>query len=494
MENLGEYSLFARRIGLVGVVQTLAGLKGLITLPILTRVLGASDYGLWALILVTVALAGPLVRLGLDNAVARFLPSRSRQEIVQGVVTAFSVILVTGIVAGVVFFFASNPFATVFLRGSSIASAMKVASLLLVLESLAVVALGSFRVFGQIKRYAAVLTTQTLLEVGLMALLVLSGHGLTGAVVALVISRAVTLVVSLALIFSYAGFARPDFSLLPAYFRYGLPLVTTTLFAYVIASSDRYVIGGFLDAAQVGIYSAAYSIGHIVFTFSSYIQYVLRPTAFREHDAGRVHEVKTYLSYSWKYLLMLAIPSAFGLSVLGRPLLASLTTPEFILTGGVVVPLVAFGMIMHGAMEVFGLVVLLPRRSGLFATIVGSAAALNLGLNILLVPRWGAIAAAVTTLTSYTVAAGLMCYHSRRYVRFALSPGFIGKSVVASAVMATAVWAFSPAGIGQIVLAVIIGAAVYFAVLYFLKGFNRGELRFFVRLTKETIRGVVARR
>ena len=493
MDNLAEYSLFARRIGLVGVVQTLYNLRGLIILPILTRVLGASDYGVWALILVTVNLASPLIQLGLQNAMLRFLPSRGKEEIARGFITALPVILGTGTAAALILFFSSDLLAAVFLQEEGAASVVRVASLLLILESLTQLAVHSFRIFGQIKRYAAVRLLETLLQVGLIAFFVLSGYGLLGAVMGMLITKAVTLAIAWALIISYAGFARPDFSLLPGYFKYGLPLVPYALFAYVIASSDRYVIGGFLDAAQIGIYSAAYNMGHIVLTFSSYIRYVLRPTMYKGYDEGKVDAVKNYLSYSWKYLLMLSIPAAFGLSVLAEPLLASLTTPEFIATGRVVVPLVAGGMLVHGIGNILQGVILLSKQSGIFVWVFGIAAVVNLGLNILLVPRWGIIAAAATTLAAYALASGLIYLLSRRRLRFDAHLGFVGKSIVASVVMTAAVWAFSPVGATQILLAIVMGAAVYFAVLFILKGFTKGEIQFFRQLFKDTARGVLHR-
>ena len=46
-------------------------------------------------------------------------------------------------------------------------------------------------------------------------------------------------------IFSYAGFAKPDFLLLKPYLLFGLPLIPITLARFVIDISDRYVIGFF---------------------------------------------------------------------------------------------------------------------------------------------------------------------------------------------------------------------------------------------------------
>ncbi|NQE44582.1 hypothetical protein C5S31_00995 [ANME-1 cluster archaeon GoMg2] len=51
-----EYKLFAQRVGLMGITTLIVNLRGLIFIPILTKTLGASDYGIWAQIIVTSSL------------------------------------------------------------------------------------------------------------------------------------------------------------------------------------------------------------------------------------------------------------------------------------------------------------------------------------------------------------------------------------------------------------------------------------------------------
>jgi len=95
----------------------------------------------------------------------------------------------------------------------------------------------------------------------------------------------------------------------------------------------------------------------------------LVPTIFNLFDKGRVAEVKTYLSYSCKYLLMFLIPSAFGLSILAETLLGSLTTAEFIPKGRFIIPLIAgvffsstvlFSLVSPKPFKVWEIFLLLP--------------------------------------------------------------------------------------------------------------------------------------
>lgn len=487
---MSENTVFAQRIGLTGVVQAIVSLKGLIILPILTKTLGASDYGIWTQILVTISLLLPSISLGLGPAMVRFLSVKGKREIGQGVLTILSVILPISLIAALVVFLLSDFLAVTLLGQESVDTAIKVASLLLTLEALNTMALASFRIFGQIKRYAAIILAQSALEIGLIAFFVLSGQGLVGAIIALSATRGFFLLIMLYLIFSHAGFAFPDYSILRPYLVYGLPLIPAIIFTLIIFSSDRYVVGFFMGETSVGIYSAAYSIGNILLMLPENFVYILSPTIFSLYDRGRASEVKTYLSYSWKYFLMLSIPSVFGLSILAEPLLNSLTTAEFTLEGRFIIPLVAAGTVFFGVYMIFGEVVRLSKRIRIFPIVLGAAAVLNLGLNILLVPHWGIIAAAITTLVAYVMLAIVMYYQAGKYLKFDLKLDFIIKSIASSVVMGAVIWAIKPAGIAKVLLAVVIGAAIYFVVLFLLRGFSRNEIQFFFKLLKETVKGI----
>lgn len=475
--DISKYSIFAKRIGLVGVAQTAISLKGLIILPILAKTIGASGYGSWELVLITVSIFQPFILLGLDNSILRFFSSKEKEEIVKGVFTAFFVILVTGTAVSLILFLSSDLLAITLLKEESLTSVVKLASSLVIITALNTIILSSFRIFGIIKRYFVIVLLQTLFEVGLIAFFVLSGYGLYGALISMVITGIVILVIELYFIGSYAGFTFPDFSILRPLLKYGLPLVPTAIFVFVISSSDRYVIGFFMSVRDVGIYSAAYGIGSVTIMFSAYLLYILRPTIYRLYDKRKVDEVKVYLSYSWKYILMFSIPSIFGLSILAEPLLAVLTTSDFISVGKFIIPLVAFSTCLYSMELIFGVVIRLFKRTNIFAIVSGTTAAINLGLNIIFIPRWGVIGAAITTLIAYAIATIIICYKSRQYMKFDIKLGFIIKCIVASGIMSFCIWVFNPSEIIGILISVGGGTIIYFSLLFLLKGFEKEELR-----------------
>jgi O-antigen/teichoic acid export membrane protein len=137
---------------------------------------------------------------------------------------------------------------------------------------------------------------------------------------------------------------------------------------------------------------------------------------------------------------------------------------------------------------------MLSKRTRIIAVSFGIAAALNLGLNILLVPHWGIIAAALTTLVAYIIGAMIIYYQASKYLKFNMHLGFIIKSVLSAIAMSAAIWAFSPVGIVEILISIVIGAIIYSAVLFLLRGFNRDEIQFLLKLFKDTMGKILLKR
>jgi O-antigen/teichoic acid export membrane protein len=211
---------------------------------------------------------------------------------------------------------------------------------------------------------------------------------------------------------------------------------------------------------MVGIYSAAYNIGAIIVFFGAPLQIILFPTISKLYEEGKEEVMKTYLAYSLRYFLLFAIPAIFGLSILSRQLLLIMTSPEFVAQGAVILPIVAVGTLFYGLYgSIFGWILTVAKRTKLIFVFVSVSALSNLILNII-----------------FTV------YFSREYIKFETPYDFIGKSVLASLVMALIIYWTNPAGVFYVGLMILVGAGVYFGVLALLKGFGKEEV--------EVLRGI----
>lgn len=120
------------------------------------------------------------------------------------------------------------------------------------------------------------------------------------------------------------------------------------------------------------------------------------------------------------------------------------------------------------------------------ATIWIVAAVLNVGLNILVVPKMGILGAAITTLVVFLLATGAISYYSFKEFKFSIDWYFIIKSLIASAVMSLAVWLMAPQGNLDTILTVVAGVVIYGAILMLMRGFSKEEMKFFWRLFRRS--------
>ena len=475
---MNEHKLFTQRIGLVGITKLLVGLSGIILLPILTKNIPIEDYGIWAQISVTIGLIPAVVMLGLPFTMVRFLAAaKKREEIQEGFYSIAFIVLFTSAIASLLLFLFSEPIAAgLFDNNLTIA---RILPLIVFIACLNGLFLNFFRTFQQIKRYSIFSFMQTYLNLALVAYFVLSGYGILGAVFGLLISSAFVFLIMVFLVILEIGIKIPKFTHIREYVAFGLPTVPSNLSSWVVNSSDRYVIGIFLGTAFVGYYSPGYALGTMISMFMAPLSFMLPPVLSKYYDENNMNDVKTVLRYSLKYFLALAIPATFGLSLLSKPILTILTTPEIASQGYLITPFVALSALLTGAYAIFLQVMVLKKKTKIVGAIWIVAAILNLGLNLIFVPYIGILGAAITMLLAFILAFILVTYHSFKYLRFDIDLNFILKSVFASIVMSLVIIKWNPIELLNVLIVIGVCAVVYAMILLLLKGVKKEEIMFF---------------
>jgi O-antigen/teichoic acid export membrane protein len=481
---------FGRQVGYVIVLHIVTLVVGLLQIPILTKGLGAELYGTWSLIIVTVSLTVPFVMLGFNMSIVRFLAAEKNEDIVKDdFFSAFSMVFILGTILSILLFFLSDYLAASIFKGANSAFYIKIASALILVNAIDGLPLAFLRMRRKIGLYAIIRIAYNILRLALIVALIQLGYGLTGAIVAIMVSGASFTLINMLIILRQIGFKLPSFSHMKSYLKYGLPLMPNQAILWIINSSDRYMVSHFLGAAATGIYSAAYQIGDYACFILMPIGVVLYPTIAKSYDEGKLSETRKYLKYSVKYVMMIAIPSAAGLSILAKPLLGILTTQEFVV-GNTLVPLIAFGAVLVGFFQICIYVIHLVKKTQWSLRLLLTSATLNIVLNLVLIPRMGMMGAAVATLVAYGVLGMLTLVITRRYLKFSLSLPFILKSTFASAIMVLCIWPMKPDSIPMVIVAILVGVLVYFAVFLAFKGLNKREISFFIDLAKENFRKI----
>jgi O-antigen/teichoic acid export membrane protein len=473
--------LFAHKVGLVGLTQLVVGLQGLILLPILTKNLSIENYGIWAQIMVTIGIVPQIALFGLPFIMVRYIPAIENKNDLQEIFySIFSIVISSTIFSSIILYLFSEKIANILFEGN-----LLVAQILVVIvffECLILFFITYLRAKQYIKKYSIIMLAKTVLMISIVGYFAFNGYGIIGAVSGLLIIDIVLFLILTILVYNDVGFAVPHFHNMKEYLNFGIPIVPANISSWVVNSSDRYVIGILLGASSVGYYSPGYALGGMVRMFVSPLTFLLPSILSENYDKKQIENVKHILGYSFKYFMIVAIPATFGLSMLSKPLLTVLSTPEIAEKGYLITPFVAVSMLLFGAYAIISQVIILEKQTHISGKVWIIAAIANLILNFLLVPYIGIIGAAFTTLLAFGFGLIITFIYSSKMLPFDMSLRPIFKSLFSSSVMAIPIILYEPTGLHNILLLIALCAAIYFVLMYALRTFRDEEILFFKSL------------
>jgi len=203
----------------------------------------------------------------------------------------------------------------------------------------------------------------------------------------------------------------PDWSALAAIrhyggtFLFGLPMVPQQLSGFILGLGDRVVIRHVLGSAAVGRYSVAYNLGNLGFILLVLVNQAWMPRIYAVAD----REARSRLLASSRDLMsLLLIPVVCGLAA-GAPLVLAVWVPKSFhpaeLTS--IVAIVAICTFPFGQFVANLRALMSEGKTGRAAVATLIAAAVNIALNVVMVPFLGITGSAIATVLSYALCARL---------------------------------------------------------------------------------------
>jgi O-antigen/teichoic acid export membrane protein len=459
----------------VAAAQFLLRLRGLVALPLIVKVLGTAEYGVWVQTLALVDIASSLVGANLHHPLVRFLaesPERGR--------SIYSTLLTTTVAAstaaGLLFCVAAEGISQFILGDAGHAWEVRVGGLLLLCYNVRLLNLNAYRALGRLKERSAFELLSTFGQLlGISALLWL-GYSLLGVFVFMGVWEAAFAVVLCAHIGHIVGWGPFEKGFLKDALRYALPLLPAGLSIWMLDRGDRLVIGYFMGPKSVGIYSANYALAGLLMLFQTPLQVTLLPKVSSLWRTDLPAAVK-YISLSNKLFMTFAIPFVIGVPVIARGFLARLGNDEIGAASGTLTFLVAAGVMLWGVSVMLTQVFYGARRTLPVGVVTVAGALLNLLLNLLLVPAWGVNGAAFATLVSYAASCVVLYSLSREIVRLNFYWSHLLKCALAALPMWAVVRALATNGrSGALVGAVGAGGLAYLAALWLLRAVAPAEV------------------
>jgi len=429
---------FLRHTAIYLIARGLPGIFAFLSIPLFSRLLDPATYGKYALAMATVGLINAVFFTWLPLGLVRFIPAqRHAPAALKSTLLSCAVILLALATA-----------AAASIRLVPVWHAWRPVTLACWALLAAQIPYDLFCEYTRAQimpwRYMGLQLTRSCLATFLGAALIWAGAGWWGGLAGL----AIGMMIPMALTYRRDwGDARPhiDRQLLAKVARYAIPLSITYTLAVVISSSDRFLIAWLKGEDAAGLYSVAVDLtNRTLFLIMNVIYMAMYPLAIRAwEDHGR-KAAQEQMRHNAALLLAVGVPTVVGMSVLSASVSRCFLGASFRATASGIIPLVALGAFL-AAFKAFhwDAAFQFAHQTIHQVWIVLIVATVNIGLNLLFIPRWGINGAACASVIAYVVSIVVTAGVGRRYFAMPMPLRPLRQVLLATAVMTLVLWPLS---------------------------------------------------
>jgi len=392
---------------------------GFILLPLYLRFFAPSEYGVIAMLLIVVSLVTLFANVGVQSALFMLYYEADEIKRKRLVGTTCFWYLLGAVAGGVVLYTQAPWLSQTFFHTADFAYAFKLVAGYFFFSMLLTVPFAILRLEKKPRSYVGLSIAKVGIDFGLkFYFIAFLARGIGGYFEAGIIANAVALFCLLPFTMKYISFSINS-SYLKRLLRLGFPFIFSTFAIWALNMSDRFILNYFHGPAEVGIYSLANTLAS-VFQVLLYAPLGLfwAPFFLSYASERSAEDTKRLFATAMKYFFLAAsallLAITLGAGDMLRIFHVQFGAQEGYLQAAMLVPLLTLGIFLHFMSDNFANPLFIVKRSKFFAIGGGIAAAVNIGLNFLFIPRFGALGAALTTIIAYAVHLALFYRWSMR--------------------------------------------------------------------------------
>ncbi|MFR8172086.1 MAG: flippase [Marvinbryantia sp.] len=235
----------------------------------------------------------------------------------------------------------------------------------------------------------------------------------------------------------------------------------------IYRTMDKIMLGNIVGMAEVAIYSNADKIVEVPYMILASLGVVTLPKMTNFAQDGEIEKTKYYIEKSMRVIMFMACGMAFGMMGVGKTFAPIFFGEEF-LASGVLIMVIAPHVIFRGNANVVRNQYLLPKKRDkdyIISILIGVV--INLVFNSIFIPLWGAVGAAYATLLAESFVALYQIFICRKeipVVRYTVSNLFF---ILAGFLMFIPVYLYGEshvADVSTLLIQVAMGVMIYLVV------------------------------
>lgn len=439
---------------------------------LIARHIGAEGTGTYFFALAYTTVFVVFVDMGFTNVMVR-----EAARVKDKLQLYFSTVLSVKILFGILSYIAAVVIINLMGYGSEVKNLVYLSGVTMLFDSFHLSIYGTLRAIGDLRWESISLTGSQFLTLILGTIFLYAGLPIIFLILAFTISSLVNVCFAMFIaVYKYKLKLVPKFdrAIFFHFAKIAIPFALAAIFARVYSYIDSILLSRFLGNESVGWYSIAHKV---TFAFQ-FIPLALVAAIYPRFSEYFVHDKKK-LAYiferSVKYLLLIAFPIAVGISLLSQDLILLLFTEEYlksILPLQILITSLVFSFVSFP----IGAFLNASNRQVTQTTIVGTVMVVNIIMNLLLIPHFGIIGAAISALVGNVLLALLGYLFVPKITK--ISHLFLFKALlqimVASVTMGILVYITNQ--YAHFIFAILTGVLVYPIMLFVTGAVNKKQL------------------
>ena len=386
--------LLSKNIIIYGGTNALKSLVPLLMLPILTKYLSVSDFGILSLVETTILFVAPFILLNINAAINVEYFKVGHNILKEYITNALVISFISFWIVFIIFFIFKNKISLLLHINTALVMMIVVFSLLRVISS---VILGLYQSRQEPIKFATYTVAQTVIDFTLSYIFVaLFNLGYIGRLAGTYTAFFVFSVIGFYLLYKMDYLSKITFIYTKKILNFGIPLIPHAISGTIIAMSDRYFISYFIGNSQVGLYTIAYQISALMLLVGVSVNQAWSPMLFKLLKDKNIKQVYKFTIYLFILFVLITIGIYFS-----KDLLFSIfVNKKFYIAKEY------FGWLLLGFMfqSLYFLVTNLlffEKRTKILASMTTTGAIFNIILNYFFIHLFGTIGVAYATAITW---------------------------------------------------------------------------------------------
>ncbi len=408
IKNIAKNSL------IYGLGRVSSKIVGFILLPIYTAHLTVHDYGVLGIIEITSQVLVQLLSLRLGAALHRWFYDKDyvdqRKSIFFSILFFLTVFVLLAIILA---FFFIKEISLLLFNTEQFSYVLTLMLFGVLFEIIYSTILTHIKLEEKALFYSTTQVFKLIIDLSLTVYLIVAlNHGINGIYEAKMVGYFFFFLITAKYVLKNLQF-KFDFAVTKGMIKYSLPLAISSISGILLSITDRYSLNYITGLSDVGLYSLGYKIANTtkIFVVSS-MQLAISPVIFKIMDQPDAKETYNKILV---FISILTIFSAVSISIFGKEIIELFAKNKSYWASFRVIPIISlsifFGMLKDNS--TYG--IYLTKKTAKVPIYVFIVAIINFILNILFIPYWGTMGAALATLISQILLFVFLILYSNHY-------------------------------------------------------------------------------